>query len=222
MDDDQIKRRRFLQTGKIPLWLKVLYTLFVCLLVSYYWTQYGPTNFLWFCDLALLISLVALWLESSLLASTQAVSITLPQMLWVADFLVRLVAGVHLIDLTEYMFDAKIPLFVRGLSLFHGWLPFLLLWLVWRLGYDRRAWWIQSLVAWVVLVACFVVVSDPLGPAGNVNKIFGPQDDAAQMWMRRELWLALLMVVYPVCVYVPTHLVLSRVFRKPHKLSDRK
>ena len=31
------------------------------------------------------------------------------------------------LGMAGYMFDPKLPLFVRGLSLFHGWLPFLLL-----------------------------------------------------------------------------------------------
>ena len=41
--------------------------------------------------------------------------------------------------MTDYMFAADHSLFLRGLSLFHGWLPFLLVYLVWKLGYDRRA-----------------------------------------------------------------------------------
>ena len=32
--------------------------------------------------------------------------------------------------MTDYMFDADHSLFLRGLSLFHGWLPFLLVYLV--------------------------------------------------------------------------------------------
>jgi hypothetical protein len=38
----------------IPLGLKIIYTLFACALVPIYWRQYGPTNFLWFSDIALL------------------------------------------------------------------------------------------------------------------------------------------------------------------------
>jgi len=38
----------------IPLGLKVVYTLFVCALVPIYWREYGPANFLWFSDIALL------------------------------------------------------------------------------------------------------------------------------------------------------------------------
>lgn len=71
------------------------------MLVPYYWTAYTPWNFLYFCDIALLVTLAALWLESPFLTSTQAVGIVLPQMLWVVDFGARLVAGVHLTGMTD-------------------------------------------------------------------------------------------------------------------------
>jgi hypothetical protein len=194
---------------RISLWVKVPYSLFVAVLVPCYFVQYGPLNFLWFCDVALLVTLAALWLESPLLASMQAVAITLPQLLWVLDFLVRLVTGGHVIDLTEYMFNPEIPLPLRGLSLFHGWLPFLLLWLVWRLGYDRRALWAQTLLAWGVLLLCYLLVPEiDNAHAGNVNKVFGPSDDAPQSWMPQLAWVGVLMLIYPVVVYLPTHLLL--------------
>src|SRR5436309_4260073 len=159
---------------RIPLWVKVAFSLFVSMLVPYYWVTYTPWNFLFFCDVALLMTLAALWLESPLLASISAVGITLPQALWVLDFLT---AG-RVVGMTSYMFDPKYPLFVRGLSLFHGWLPFLLLWLVWRLGYERRALAWQVTLCWLDLLLCYVLVDDPKGPAGNVNKVFGPSDSA--------------------------------------------
>ena len=62
---------------QIPLWLKVGYTAFVCLLVPIYWKHYGPGNFLWFSDISLLIALVAIWLESPLLTSIVALAILL-------------------------------------------------------------------------------------------------------------------------------------------------
>ena len=118
---------------RIPMALKLIYTAFVAVLVPYYWITYSPWNFLFFCDVALLVTLAALWTEDPLLMSLPAVGITVPQMLWVGDFL----TGSRITGMTSYMFDPKLPLFVRGLSAFHGWLPFLLIWGVWRLGYDR-------------------------------------------------------------------------------------
>ena len=45
--------------GRIPLVVKLLYTAFVCVLVPIYWHLYGPTNFLYFCDVALLLTVPA-------------------------------------------------------------------------------------------------------------------------------------------------------------------
>src|SRR5258708_39508056 len=104
----------------IPLPVKLLYTAFVAVMVPYYWSAYGPRNFLYFCDVALLVMLAGMWLESSLLISMESVAILLPQMIWVADFVAHL-AGFKLLGMTDYMFNAQYPLFVRGLSFFHGW-----------------------------------------------------------------------------------------------------
>src|SRR4051812_1875043 len=91
----------------IPLAVKLAYTLFVLVMASFYLPQYGPLNFLWFCDVALLVTGVGIWLESPLLISMQAVAITLPQIAWCIDLFVRLFTGRHFpIDFTEYMFDA--------------------------------------------------------------------------------------------------------------------
>ena len=80
--------------NRIPLWLKLLYTAFMLVLVPYYWRAYGPTNFLWFCDVALIVTLIGLWRESPFLISTQAVAIVAPQILWIISFVVELVTEI--------------------------------------------------------------------------------------------------------------------------------
>lgn len=195
-----------LASGQLPLWLKIAYTAFLAVLVPFYWHQYTPLNFLWFCDVALLLTLPALWLENKLLASMQVVAITIPQLLWIVDFLGRLIAGISIIGMTDYMFDEKNLLFTRGLSLFHGWLPLMLLWMVWKLGYDPRAFPAQVLLGWLVLLLSYFLTTSPTGPAGNVNKVFGPGETEVQTWMDPRLWLATLMAFYPICFYLPTHL----------------
>jgi hypothetical protein len=203
--------------ARVPLTMKVAYTLFLLVMVPHYLHQYGPLNFLWFCDVALMATCIGLWIESSLLLSMQAVGILLPQTLWAIDLLVRLIggkdensAGIHFpVDLTEYMFDEQIAPFTRGLSLFHGWLPILLLWLVWRLGYERRALVGQVILGCTVLLVSFLLVTeyDP-AKAGNVNKVFGFTDGVPQTEMLPLLWVGRLMLIATVCVYLPTHLLL--------------
>ena len=206
----------------IPLWVKVPYTAFVAVLVPYYWRTYGPLNFLWFCDIALLVTLAALWFESPFLFGMQAVAITLPQLLWVVDFMAR-VAGVHLLGVAAYMFDPQIPLFVRGLSSFHGWLPFVLVWAVRRLGYDRRALAAQTLVALVLLPICYFFTPQPPAPADdptaavNLNWVFGPGEAVVQTWMAPGLYLAVQMAFWPLVIYLPTHLLFKKLWAKPRR-----
>ena len=195
--------------GTLPLWVKIAHTLFVAALVPVYWRRYGPGNFLWFSDLALFGTLVALWLESPLLVSMQAVSVSLLELVWLADFVTRLLGGGFPVGLSRYMFDPHIPLPVRGLSLFHVVLPVELLWLVARLGYDRRALLAQTLFAWVVLPACYFLTD----PAENVNWVFG-WGGRKQRWLPAPVYLLGVMVAFPVVIYLPTHLLLETLFAK--------
>src|SRR5262249_6867588 len=75
----------------VPLWLKLAYTAFMAVLVPVYLRNYGPTNFLYFCDVALIITLVGIWIESPLLVSMCAVGIIASQTLSVIDFLSNLI-----------------------------------------------------------------------------------------------------------------------------------
>ncbi len=206
------------QAGHIPFVIKLGFTVFMAVLVPVYWSKYGPTNFLYFCDLALFVTLAAVWLENRLLASMAAVGIILPQLvLWCGDFVAHLV-GIKFIGMTDYMFDASRPLFLRGLSFFHGWLPFLLLFLVARLGYDRRALFAWTGVAWgAVLVSYFFLPpagahpANPLAPV-NIDYVHGFNDVAAQTWMPGWAWLIFLLVALPALVFFPTHRLLGRLF----------
>lgn len=179
----------------IPLWLKIIYTLFVCVLVPIYWRQYGPANFLWFSDIALLVLVPALWLESPLLISMMALAVMLPELAWNIDYFFRLATGVSLIGLTEYMFDANIPRFIRALSLFHVALPLLLIWMLHRLGYDRRALLWQTLAAAVVLPLSYVFSN----PQDNINWVYGLGERPRTM-VAGLLFVFLLMLMFPLLV----------------------
>ena len=72
--------------GLVPLWLKMVYSAFVAVLIPVYWYYYGPTNFLYFCDVALILTFIGIWIESPLLISMCAVGIVFVQMIWVLDF----------------------------------------------------------------------------------------------------------------------------------------
>ena len=133
--------------NRIPLAAKVLYTVWMSVWVPVYWQNNGPSNFLWICDFANWAIFAALWLESSLLLSSQLAGILLIQLVWAVDFGGQLLFGVHPVGGTEYMFDDAKPLWLRGLSFFHLWTVPLLIWLVRRVGYDQRGWRVQTAIA---------------------------------------------------------------------------
>lgn len=201
-------------SSRLPLWFKIAYTAFMAVLVPVYWYYYGPTNFLYFCDMALILTLVGVWIESPLLVSMCAVGILLPQAVWVVDFLSNLF-GAPLTGMTDYMFAADHSLFLRALSLFHGWLPFLLLYLVWTLGYDRRALFAWTGLAWVLILICFFFMPPPRPDPGltpvNINYVWGMSDYAPQNWVSPGVWLIGLMIGMPLLLFAPAHVVLARV-----------
>jgi hypothetical protein len=177
--------------------------------VPTYWIHWGPKNFLWFSDIALLTTGVALWMESSLLASMMTLAIALPELAWNADFFGRVLTGRHLLGLSGYMFDARRPRFLRALSLFHVVLPIVLVWMVSRLGYHRSAWVFQTAVACIVLPVTYWLTD----PADNVNWVYGP-GDKAQTWMKPGAYVALMMMLFPLVIYLPMHLLLSALFAR--------
>jgi hypothetical protein len=194
----------------IPLGLKITYTVFVCALVPIYWRQYGLANFLWFSDIALLALVPALWLENALLVSMMAISVVFFEALWNVDFLVRLLSGKSLVGLSAYMFDPKIPPSIRSLSRFHIVLPLLLLWALHRLGYDQRAFVGQTVVALVILPISYLVSN----PQENVNWVYGFGQNPQRI-LPGPVFVILLMLLFPLAVYLPTHLLFAKIFRAP-------
>jgi hypothetical protein len=196
---------------RLSAWLKIIYTLFVCVLVPVYWVERGPANFLWLSDIALLATVPALWMESRILASMMAVGGLLPELAWNLDFFLRLIAGFDVIGLdgTGYMFGSRYTSLFKFFSLFHVILPALLLWMIYPLGYDTRAVYAQTLLIWVVLPVCYLATD----PERNINWVFGI-GNPPQTWVSGPLYLVLLMCAYPLLVLMPTHFIIKSVFHR--------
>jgi hypothetical protein len=203
--------------ARVPLFVKIAYSAFMAVLIPVYWHYYGPTNFLYFCDAALILTLIAIWPENALLISMASVGILAMQTYWVIDFLFN-ASGYSLTGITDYMFVSSNPLFLRLLSLYHAWLPFLLVYLVWKTGYDRRALPLWTLLAWGLVLFCFFATPPPTPDAGltpvNIDYVWGMSDSAAQHWVPSPIWLAGMMIGLPLLAYLPTHLILMRVMPK--------
>jgi hypothetical protein len=168
---------------------------------------YGPAVLLNLCDVAVILSCVGLWTGSALLVSSQAVSSLLVDVAWDLDLLVRAATGTHIVGGTEYMWDPAYPLALRLLSLFHVWLPPVLLHALRRLGYDRRAFKLQAAIAVAVLVASRLLTR----AADNQN--FAWRDPFLDRPLGpAPVHLAVIALTLIGLLYWPTHRLLARVF----------
>jgi hypothetical protein len=192
--------------SSIPEWFKIVYTLAVLAFMVVYWQRYGPRNFLWFSDIALIGAVPAMWLESGLVSGTLACMVLLPEVLWNVDYVLRIVLKRRITGLTEYMFDASIPRWLRAISLFHVPLPLVMVWLVVAYGYPAASLPVAAGTAAVVLALSYLLSSREK----NINWVFGL--GRVQHRLAQPLYLGLLYVGFVLVVFLPTHWILMRLF----------
>lgn len=187
-------------------WLGVVWL--AVYLPAYAWA-YGWANFLFLCNLGVILTTIGLISGSRLLLSSQAIAAPVIGLAWGLDAGWRLLSGHHLFGGTEYMWDASLPLFTRLLSLYHvAWPLLLLLWLS-RIGYHRRGWPLQAGVAAAALVTARLFTT----PAENINFAFSDPFFHRQLGPAAVhllcVWLALAGIAYGT-----THVCLRRVFAR--------
>ena len=134
-----------INTGKIPDYARWFALLWLLVWIPAYWHTWGAENFVQLCDIAVILTCIGLWTSNAAVLSSQAVSSILVDLAWALDAGWKWLFGRHLTGGTEYMFDSNYPMWVRTLSLYHLVLPFVLIWALLRVGYDRRGLPLQCL-----------------------------------------------------------------------------
>lgn len=188
-------------------WAALAYLLVWGTAYTVYW---GVQDFILLCDVAVILTCAGIWLGNSLLLSSQALATMLIGLLWGLDLGWRVATrGGVLIGGTEYMLDTHYPLWVRMLSCDHLVMPILIAWALWRVGYDRRAWAVQTALAGVVLVA-----SRFIAPERNLNYSY---TDLLfhRAWGPPPVHLAFILVMLSLLLYWPVHAVLCKIYPPP-------
>lgn len=198
----------------------MIFAIYLAFLIPVYWRAYGVTAFLSFCDVALFLTFLGIIWVDKVLISMAAIGILLPQAVWIMDFF-GAVTGYPLLGLTTYMLDPKYSVLLRGLSLFHLWLPGVLWHQLYFNGYDSRAFLYWTILAWGLLYLSYRCTKPPGRrhdndmTAVNVNFVYGPFLLYPQTLMPAWCWLGLVMVGLPVVVYYPTHCLCCHLFLLP-------
>ena len=191
--------------AEIPLWVKLVYTAFIAVWAPIYARHRGWANFMWFSDIGLIGTMIGLWLESALIISTMALAAIAGDLGWDAIAawrgVRRLVRGRG--SGAVFINDAAVPRYVRLFSLFHIFLPLVLLWAVWVLGYDARALPVMIFFGWGVLIATYLWTN----PRENINCVFGVPPPPK--FVTPRTWLMVVMIDYLFIMWWPTHAALQ-------------
>jgi len=129
-----------------------------------------------------------------------AVGVLPIETLWLVDFIALGKSS----GIAAYMFDEDPPLYLRGLSLFHFFLSPVLIWQLWRHGYDRRALVAQTVLVWILFPLTWLVTN----PDDNINWVFGPGGE--QQLVPPIAYLGLCLLLLSVTIHYPMHLLLER------------
>ncbi|MDH5676051.1 MAG: hypothetical protein OEZ06_28270 [Myxococcales bacterium] len=192
-----------------------------------YLDYFGWSFLLWFCCMANVYAFVGCLTGGTLWFSLAAVTALGVHVVYALDFAAAL-AQLPSLGATDYMFDPTRPLLVRGLSLFHLWMPCLLGYAILKLGYDRRAFAIQTTVAWCVLPVCYLafdpsldtndaifplVHGHPFDRDFNINWVHAFYDRPDAHADTGRLWSV--MFGYPLLFQLPVHRALLALTHRP-------
>jgi len=188
--------------------LKMLFTLYACIVFVNNWRSYGLQNFLWMSDIGFFLTVAAVWIESPLLISMCIASFLAVEILWNVDFFIALILGKKMTGLSDYMFESRYSLVVRSLSLFHVLLPTLWVGLAFYWGYDVCALYYAVPMIWITLIMTYLCTE----PSANINWVFAP---TVLKWKRvtQMTWLIIMLIGYPLLICWPTHMIFKYMVR---------
>lgn len=187
---------------------KILFTLFVLILVPVYWQVYGLQNFLWLSDVGLFLTTLSIWFNSSLLMSMAIIGIFPFEVMWNLEFFSKILTGYSLTGIANYMLNPEYPIILKILSLFHIFLPFIWLWYLIKIGYNKSGFKFASILVGIILVLTYFFST----PERDINRIFLAK---VYHWPIPEwLWLIFLIFGYPLIVFYPVHKLLGYLISK--------
>lgn len=199
------------RAAKYPIWMRCVAFAWFALWFPMYWHTWGAANFIHLCDVAVILTCIGMWASSGLLISSQAVGALIVDIVWAIDAASRIFLRHALFPGNEYLTDPHYPLWIRSLTVFHVVMPLLLIWGVYLMGYHRRGWALQSAIALPVFILARFTK-----PLTNIDFAFS-DPFFHRAWGPAPAHIVVTWLFMVLIVYLPTHLVLKRLFRAPER-----
>jgi len=192
-----------------PNWMRWISLAWFAVWFPSYWRTWGAANFAHLCDVAVILTCIGMWTNSAILISSQAVGAVLVDLAWALDAAWMVFLRRPLFGGDAYLLDPHYPLWARLLTLFHLIMPGLILWGVYRMGYDRRGWALQCAIALPVFIAARFTA-----PAQNIDFAF-TDPFIHRQWGPAPVHVFVSWLFMVVVVYWPTHAALKKICAAP-------
>lgn len=178
-----------------------LFALWIAISITWVRRQ-GAMQMLWFCDVALLMTALGLFLRSARLVTAQLVALLLFHAIWSLELWLCLLGGYLPLGATAYMFYPGFSLWEKTLSFFsHTFVVPAALYGAFVLGAPRRAWLFQ----WAQTCAIFGLTFLLTNPAENINWLFGMELLRPATREQSILYYSAMVVLPPFLAYLPTN-----------------
>jgi hypothetical protein len=181
----------------VPYSVKTSYYLFMTVMFPVYIKHYPLNNFVNLCQVHLSLVLAGFLTDKHIFISISALGIIILQLFWSLDFICETI-GINFIGGTKYMYNSNIPLYVRFISLYHGWFPFFLLYLIKTVGYDKRALYPQLILSNSI---CILSYYHNYLYINNIN-------------MMKDIGIFGLFIISPIVIFITHHFLLWWDYRK--------
>lgn len=192
---------------------KLILGALLLVLIPNYYQSYGIENFLWFSDITLFLIFLGVYISSALLISVAATLSFFIEINWCVDFFYNLFTGTNLLGMADYMFDNKLSLFLRGLSLFHLLLPIYSIRYLYLWGYDDSAFKYSTMLYWIIILVCYLFTEVDK----NINWVHLAELNNWQT-ISPTLWVLMQMTLYPLLIMLPTSFLFKKAFASTFKL----
>jgi hypothetical protein len=189
-------------------WQRLLILLWLAVYIPSYSIYYGAWHFLQLCNLSILLGSFGLFFRSRLIISSQLLAMGGISLVWLLDVCSYLITGKFINGGAAYMWDAKIPLFIRMLSCYHVIWPALMLYDLRISGYDARALALQcAIAAFATVLGLFIA------PAiENINYVF-QWPNGTLLFSNPILHASISFAALIVFLYLPTHIIFKLILR---------
>jgi hypothetical protein len=180
------------------MWINIFLIFFLATQIIVY-SSYSIESYLWLCKINLFLTIFGILFKNKLLISMAFVGGLARFSIWNLSFIINLFTNYNLFNVTAYIFSLGTSLTIKIISLYHIFLPIILIFFLKKIGYDSRAFIFSTILYWfVIIITYFFTIK-----SNNINFVFCA---STYNWsISDQQWVIFLLIFEPILFILPVH-----------------